>query len=61
MLPQFTLVEHLTEIRKRLIKTLIAFIAIFIYMFTQRQINSSILFWIWQPKLILYTRNPKSF
>ena len=35
MLPQFTLVEHLTEIRKRLIKTLIAFIAIFIYVYTK--------------------------
>ena len=35
MLPQFTLVEQLTEIRKRLIKTLMAFIAIFIYVYTK--------------------------
>ena len=58
MLPQFTLVEHLTEIRKRLIKTLIAFIAIFIYVYTKTD-QLIDLFWIWQPKLILYTTKPE--
>lgn len=35
MLQQFTLIEHLTELRKRLIRTLIAFVIIFIYVYTK--------------------------
>lgn len=35
MLKQFTLIEHLSELRKRLIKLLITFVVIFIYVYTK--------------------------
>lgn len=35
MLQQFTLIEHLTEIRKRITKTLLAFVILFIYVYTK--------------------------